>query len=291
MNRPETKWEPEVIVIHGDEAECLLRAPGAAEFTGAVAVLGARLAGGSTTITRLPSDHSNEELARLLGAIAASLGVVAEQDSAGSTIVEVRDRTGDSPGSLRGYQDAKPMLLHSDPTDVVGLLCLARSSHGGTSLLRRSESVLEQLAAQEASLDIYLQPWRWATPASGPAPSGDAVRAPIFSRAGRVTCQYGSSLLRAGVEQDRLGADRVVALDAFDRAANDPRLVTRVQLDRGDCIWVHNFTTLHGREGFWDGPGGQGRHLLRTWVWLRERRLDQSAFRPLMTAYGYDDDP
>ena len=55
------------------------------------------------------------------------------------------------------------------------------------------------------------------------------------------------------------------ALDLVDALAARPDLHVATDLQVGDLQFVNNFTVLHSRGGYVDGPGRR-RHLVRLWL-------------------------
>lgn len=57
------------------------------------------------------------------------------------------------------------------------------------------------------------------------------------------------------------------ALDALDRALNDPANHVEFTLDPGDVFFADNHATLHNRRAFVDSPQvGERRCLVRLWL-------------------------
>jgi alpha-ketoglutarate-dependent taurine dioxygenase len=80
-------------------------------------------------------------------------------------------------------------------------------------------------------------------------------------------------LLRQGAARagSQLTAEQIAALDRFEEVARRPELQLTYRLNRGESMWLNNYTVLHAREAFADqADGDQVRHLLRTWIWQHE---------------------
>jgi Taurine catabolism dioxygenase TauD, TfdA family len=57
------------------------------------------------------------------------------------------------------------------------------------------------------------------------------------------------------------------ALDYLDELTKRPDLRLDMDLELGDIQFINNYTTLHSRTGFVDGPEPhQKRHMLRLWL-------------------------
>jgi len=84
-----------------------------------------------------------------------------------------------------------------------------------------------------------------------------------------VSCRYIRNQINAGA------AKREIPLTTFERAALDfldeqtrrPDLRLDMDLQAGDIQFINNYTILHSRTGFVDGPeADQKRHMLRLWL-------------------------
>lgn len=61
----------------------------------------------------------------------------------------------------------------------------------------------------------------------------------------------------------RVRAGQVAALDAFDRAADDPAIHLEMEFSHGDIQFIHNHQMLHDRTAFREWPEPvRRRHLL-----------------------------
>jgi hypothetical protein len=69
---------------------------------------------------------------------------------------------------------------------------------------------------------------------------------------------------RSGIAMTPL---ETAALAYFDAVAEDPAYVLEMELEPGDIQFVNNYTILHGRSAFIDGPEpATRRHLVRLWL-------------------------
>ena len=66
----------------------------------------------------------------------------------------------------------------------------------------------------------------------------------------------------------------------MERLAEDDRFRYDMEFEPGDIQILNNYSVLHARGAFEDGPGG-GRHLLRLWL-----NLDAAIARPLDPAFA-----
>ncbi len=250
----------------------------------------ADLDAGRPIVTRFDPQLGDEQLRALLLATASLLGSLVPQDVSGDQLVDVLDTRPADTETARGYLSNSRMLLHTDPVEILGLLCLSPATEGGITLLRQAQDVHEQLNQDSGRISIYFQDWSWALPAgsSDTRPGREGVKSPVLARTGEeVVVQYGSHLLRQGIHDDEQAQERWNALDAFDRLANDRGRYTTLTLQRGECLWIDNYRTLHGRTAFEDG--GRPRHMVRAWLWRYDPSRRPSAFRSLARAFGSDE--
>lgn len=219
------------------------------------------------------------QLTALLLGLSALLGRPMAQNSEDEIIVSVRDERPADVQTARGYRSNARMVMHTDPTDVAGLLCLRQGAAGGASLFVNAATIHDVLARQvaalpAASLAEYYRLWSWDLRGMQRPGADPLVTTPIFStHRGALSCRYGSLMLREGARAtDGLSAEAAAALDLFEEVAQRPELGLRYTLRRGESVWINNYRVLHGREAFEDRAGtAQVRHLLRTWVWLHEQ--------------------
>ncbi|WP_410676936.1 TauD/TfdA family dioxygenase [Amycolatopsis sp. cmx-4-68] len=214
------------------------------------------------------------QLVSLVLGLSVLLGRPIPQNRDRELVVTVLD---ERPGDIeraRGYRTNGRMLMHTDPTDVAGLLCLSEGAEGGDGVYTSSGAVLDELS--EAAPDLvhrYFQPWHWDLRGMQRAGTEQIVRSPVFGVArGVVSCRYGSLLIREGARKcGELDAEAAAALDLFEEVAQRPHLALRLSLRRGQSVWLNNHRVLHGREAFEDDIGtGRVRRLLRTWIWSHE---------------------
>ena len=68
-------------------------------------------------------------------------------------------------------------------------------------------------------------------------------------------------------DQYRPSALQIEALQKVQEIANRPELMLSMAFQEGDIQLINNYTILHSRTGFVDGPEAhQKRHMLRLWL-------------------------
>ncbi len=186
--------------------------------------------------------------------------------------------------NVRGYQTRLSLPFHNDAMDMVGLLCVHPSVTGGQSLVVSSTAVHNEVLRRRPDLaaigyqDFYMD-------RRGEAPSGKLpyYRGPMFSWQGsQLLCRYNRGYITSAQrfpEVPRLTAPQLELLDLMDSLCADPKLHISMNLERGDMQFISNYTTLHSRTEYDDGPDpDKRRYLLRLW-------LDTGLFPELPVSY------
>jgi alpha-ketoglutarate-dependent taurine dioxygenase len=155
---------------------------------------------------------------------------------------------------------------------MVGLLCLRRGIEGGLSSIVSSVTVHNEILAQHPEyLGLLYNGFYYIRREAALTERGVSERPiPIFGYAdGMVSCRYIRNQINAGAVK------REVPLTTFERAALDhldeqtrrADLRLDMDLEPGDIQLINNYTVLHSRTGFVDGPEPhQKRHMLRLWL-------------------------
>ncbi len=164
------------------------------------------------------------------------------------------------------YQTNLYLPYHSDPSDVVGLLCVRKARRGGLSSLVSVASVHNRLLAEHREyLGLYYRLWSFAHLCE-PQPS----LSPIFSfNQGKLSCRYLRQYIELGHEICGLPLSTVEkeALDLFDAVMLDPAMRMDMMLEPGDLQFANNYAVLHSRNDFEDHDDpAQRRRLLRLWL-------------------------
>jgi len=206
-------------------------------------------------------------------ALGLQFGRPVSQDARGTLLGHVRDagvsRTGPT---IRRYATNKRQDFHTDGADIIGLLCLQRSRHGGESRIVSAAAVYNEILRRDpAALDVLYAPMYWdrnGEEASGEAPYfalpvlSDVMGRPRFFYIGWyiTDAQRHSDVPRLTDEQ--LGAMRLI-----EDIANAPTFHIEMDFQPGDIQLLNNSVILHAREAYEDDPDPtRRRHLLRLWL-------------------------
>lgn len=221
-----------------------------------------------------------------LAYLAIGLGIGDALENYGR-LFEVRDRGEDYRSSAVPVSMTRESTsFHTDSSardtlpDEVGLLCLQEARSGGESLVSSAVSAHDRLSAQAPHClsALYRE---YCRDVVTPGTERDAERIrdnrfPVFAvdADGALRFRY----MRFWIERahleigERLPADAIEAFDRLDALLNDPLLVLRFTLRRGEMLWVDNRSLAHNRTAFVDDPA-RPRLLVRMWTAARGRKM------------------
>jgi hypothetical protein len=215
-----------------------------------------------------------DDLRLILWGIGTHIGLGAPQSFRGDKIGDVMDmsHTGDI---RRSYRSPRPLYLHVDPIDIVGLLCTRKAKEGGMSLLTSALALHNTLLAERPDLmpALYRGYHYSSTEASSTGePPITSYRVPVYKAVGdQIVVNFNASPIGKALESGDI-EDDATALEAFEifkETAMRDDLVFRTMLEPGDLQFLNNRVVLHGRMSFEDYPElERKRHMLR--VWLKE---------------------
>lgn len=265
----------------------------AARLVGDVAEdIGRRLGPGGPGLAIVTHDGlatlTDGQLTALAFTLSVLLGRPTRQRYPDDFLVTVEDRRPDDVKMAPGYQSNGRMGMHTDPTDVAVLACLAASAVGGENLFVSATAVHDVLAREAPEiLDAFRQPWTWDLRGAQRPGTEPLVDSPVFGADPHdVRCRFGWLLLREGARAaGRLTPDTDAALDRFEEVARRPELTLRHRPERGQSVWLDNYRVLHAREAFEDAPGTRAvRRLVRVWLWSHDRTALPAEFSAFAAA-------
>ena len=201
------------------------------------------------------------------------LGSPLYQNPKGDLLGHVYDH-GRTYGSVdvRGYETNAYLPYHTDAGDMVGLLCLRRSLEGGLSSIASSVTVHNEILANHPEyLGLLYNGFYYIRREAALTERGVSERPiPVFgARDGVISCRYIRNQINAGAVKRGvpLTTLELAALDYLDELTRRPNLRLDMDLQPGDIQFINNYTILHSRTGFVDGPEPhQKRHMLRLWL-------------------------
>lgn len=219
------------------------------------------------------SRYSDEEAGLIYWGLGRYLGTPLYQNPKGDLLGHVYDH-GRKYGELdvRGYEGNGLLPYHTDNCDIVALLCLRQGISGGSSSLVSSVTVHNEILANHPEyLGMLYNGFyyiRREEALTGKGYSDTPI--PVFGQKdGQISCRYLRNQINAGAVKRGIPLTKIEfeALEYFDSLTRHPDLRLDMVLQPGDMQICNNYTTLHSRTGFVDGPEPhQKRHMVRLWL-------------------------
>jgi len=214
-----------------------------------------------------------EDVELIFWGLGRYLGTPLYQNPKGDLLGHVYDH-GRKYGEIdvRGYEGRSYLPYHTDNCDIVGLLCLRKGLKGGLSSIVSSTTVYNEILANHPEyMGMFYNGFyyiRREEALTGKGVSDTPV--PVFGcKDGVVSCRYLRNQINAGaVKRDVPLTDiEQEALDYFDSLTRREDMRFDMDLQPGDMQLCNNYTILHSRTEFVDGPEpDQKRHMLRLWL-------------------------
>jgi alpha-ketoglutarate-dependent taurine dioxygenase len=239
---------------------------------------------GVVLLRGLPLGDDEEDAARLLWGIGLHLGRALRQHERVNVggfrddlLAHIVDQGLDyNAPNVHGSATSAEQMPHTDPADVVGLLCVRPAASGGTSRIASAMSVYNVLRERRPDLaavllEGYAHDLR-NQQARDSAVTDSAVtprRIPVFSEhAGKLSCIFNSKTVLAAERKTgvALGAAQREALDAMVALSLDAELRLDMELEPGDLQLLNNYTILHSRTAWTDPDPARRRVMLRLWL-------------------------
>jgi len=228
-------------------------------------------------IKGMPVNQFNQEdLEIALWGIGTHLGVGVSQSFRGDRLGHVMDmsHTGDV---RRSYRSPRPLRMHADPVDVVGLLCHKKAKKGGLSLIASSMAVYNSIREEKPNyLPTLFEGFRYRS--TEEPPSGDPIvtphKVPVYGTVdNRQVCFFNGPPIERWIKTNEKPGDpeTIEAYEYFHKTTAEEELVYKMDLEIGDIQFLNNRFVLHGRTAFEDYKGlDQKRHMLRLWLMIPE---------------------
>jgi len=229
---------------------------------------------GFVVLRGLPVErYSDDDVGLIFWGLGRYLGSPLYQNPQGDLLGHVYDH-GRTYGNIdvRGYETAAYLPYHTDAGDMVGLLCLRRAVAGGLSSIVSSVTVHNEILARHPEyLGLLYNGFYYIRREAALTERGVSDRPiPVFgNQGGVVSCRYIRNQINAGAVKREVPLTSLekAALDFLDEQTRRPDLRLDMDLALGDIQLVNNYTVLHSRTEFMDGPEPhQKRHMLRLWL-------------------------
>lgn len=216
--------------------------------------------------------YTDDEIAIVYYGIGLHLGVPVRQNPRGELLGSVMAVGDPALKTTRVYETNLYLPYHSDPSDVVGLLCLRKARAGGLSSLVSVAAVYNEILERHPEfLGLYYRPMYFAHLCE-PLPS----LSPIFSHhAGKLSCRYLRQYIELGheIRNQPLSRVEIEALDLMDAVIHREDIRLDMMLEPGDLQFANNYAVLHSRTGFEDHDDpALRRRMLRLWLKMPNAR-------------------
>jgi len=216
--------------------------------------------------------YSEEELKAVYYGIGLHMGTPVRQNPGGDLIGEVSAVGDPKDKRTRVYETNLYLPYHTDPSDVVGLLCVRKAKQGGVSSLVSAARIYNEILTHHPHYVALYYRMFFFEHLCEP----EASLSPIFSyHDGKLSCRYLRQYIELGQQLRGVPLSKVEieALDLFDSIMGNPDLRLDMLLEPGDLQFANNYTVLHSRTGFedYDDPL-KCRRKLRLWLKMPNAR-------------------
>lgn len=205
--------------------------------------------------------------------IGSYLGEAVSQNARGHALGHVCNLGFDpSLPTARGYQSANKLNFHTDPTDLVGLMCLRKAKTGGLSSIVSSGAVYNEMLKHRPDLvQVLMEPIYRDRRGEIPEGREPWYRLPVFNFCdGNLTTNYVRSTIEKAQRFDKVPRLTDIQRDAFsliESIAADPLMYLNMKFEPGDIQLLNNHYIMHSRTAYEDYPEPERRrHLMRLWL-------------------------
>ena len=228
---------------------------------------------GLLTLTGLPIErYSKTQCATIYWGLSSYFGAPQSQSLEGDLLGHVVG-VGGKDTRERAYRNSTELALHTDASDIVGMMCLVKAKKGGLSGYSSGPAVYNEMLSKHPELLEVLfegfQYHRFGEHSPGESPVTEH-KIPVFSEVnGLISISYlrmyiELAYLEMGVEKSQAEQQ---ALDTLDDIAHSPAFRFNFMMEPGDIVYFNNYTVLHTRTEFFDHDDpDKRRHLLRLWL-------------------------
>tara|TARA_Y100001936_G_scaffold181691_1_gene178788 strand:- start:280 stop:1332 length:1053 start_codon:yes stop_codon:yes gene_type:complete len=217
------------------------------------------------------NEITRKQIAALFWGIGTYFGAALSQNPEGHLIGHVKDLGKDyRDPEVRGYQTKAAMTFHSDPCDMVALLCLKQSASGGESRVASSITLYnEMLKIRPDLVEDLCKDFYWSKHGEHSPDEEPWYKSPVFNfKDGKFSGKGASTHARKAQNlpgAEPWSAQRNEAVDLFQEMV--PKFAVDLPFQEGDLQILNSHVTLHSRRPYEDpDESKQKRHLLRLWL-------------------------
>jgi hypothetical protein len=222
--------------------------------------------------------YNDDEVNTIYYGLGLNLGQPVSQNFNGDMIGTVMNVGDLEDKNTRVYQTNLYLPYHTDPSDVVGLLCVRKAKNGGLSSLVSVPAVYNILLSEYPEyVGLFYKQWYYAH-------LGEDLPSPTSLFAihdGKLNFRYLRQYIELGhdLREHPLSPVEIEALDILDSIIVRPELRIDMMLQPGDIQFANNHLILHSRTSFEDSPiVDERRKLLRLWLKMVNARSQPSEF-------------
>ncbi|MBT5047993.1 MAG: TauD/TfdA family dioxygenase [Rhodospirillaceae bacterium] len=216
-------------------------------------------------------DISRARAAAVFWGIGSYFGSSMSQNAEGHVLGHVLDLGKDyNDPMVRGYQTKAAMTFHTDPCDMVALLCLHTAKSGGESRVASSVTLYNEMLKRNPDfVDDLCQDFFWTLHGEVSPGQDPWYKMPVFTFEDGYFSARGAST-HARKAQDLPGAEkwsdlRNQAVALFQELTHE--LAADLPFEQGDLQILNSHVTLHSRRPYEEWPEAERkRHLFRLWL-------------------------
>ncbi|WGF90872.1 TauD/TfdA family dioxygenase [Marinivivus vitaminiproducens] len=219
---------------------------------------------------------TDEEVGMVYWGLGVHLGEPLGQNPKGDLLGHVYDQKRPyGQLDVRGYETNAYLPYHTDSCDFLGLMCLRQGLSGGLSSVVSSVSVHNAILEQHPEyLGLLYNGFYYIRREEALGSKGfSEVPIPVFGQHdGVISCRYLRNQINAAAAKRGVPLTTIEqeALDFLDEQTQREDLRLDFMLEPGDMEFCNNYTVLHSRTSFTNGPDlHQQRHMLRLWLKFR----------------------
>jgi len=231
-------------------------------------------------------NYDDQEINIIYYGIGLHLGQPVTQNGNGDLLGQVMNIGDIKDKNTRVYQTNLYLPYHTDPSDVVGLLCVRQAKEGGLSSLVSVPSVYNILLKEFPEyLGLFYKQWYYAHLGEDlPSPTS------LFAmHQGKLNFRYLRQYIELGheIRKAPLSDVETEALDILDSIIMRSDLRIDMMLEPGDIQLANNHLVLHSRTSFVDHDDiNERRKLLRLWLKMSNARVPPASF-PGRNGFGF----